>query len=326
MASYERGGFDQSTSYQGSSASNDPNTLMQRIGGNVQKISQNVSQLERLVRQIGTPQDSEEVRDRVHEITHSTNQLAKDTNKDMQTLAHLPPQYSQQQRQIKLQKERLTEQFSDVLKNFQTVQRTAAEKERASISRARAASSNSYVSKKGPLIDFGSGFGEDTTENQFTEPGYSKTAQVLQMENDVDIGAIREREGAIKQLESDIMDVNQIFKDLGMLVHEQGEALVEGTKKEMLFDYCVVSVPHPEEALHPVRVPVSHTSHHHPDHLPGDQVTTTPWQPAGPCPRAQGRRAPGDKITPPTTLNSIYLCPKVKYTLNHVTILLVIYL
>ncbi|XP_052775811.1 syntaxin-7-like isoform X2 [Mya arenaria] len=214
MASYERGGFDQSTSYQGSSASNDPNTLMQRIGGNVQKISQNVSQLERLVRQIGTPQDSEEVRDRVHEITHSTNQLAKDTNKDMQTLAHLPPQYSQQQRQIKLQKERLTEQFSDVLKNFQTVQRTAAEKERASISRARAASSNSY-----------SGFGEDTTENQFTEPGYSKTAQVLQMENDVDIGAIREREGAIKQLESDIMDVNQIFKDLGMLVHEQGEAL-----------------------------------------------------------------------------------------------------
>ncbi|XP_052775810.1 syntaxin-7-like isoform X1 [Mya arenaria] len=225
MASYERGGFDQSTSYQGSSASNDPNTLMQRIGGNVQKISQNVSQLERLVRQIGTPQDSEEVRDRVHEITHSTNQLAKDTNKDMQTLAHLPPQYSQQQRQIKLQKERLTEQFSDVLKNFQTVQRTAAEKERASISRARAASSNSYVSKKGPLIDFGSGFGEDTTENQFTEPGYSKTAQVLQMENDVDIGAIREREGAIKQLESDIMDVNQIFKDLGMLVHEQGEAL-----------------------------------------------------------------------------------------------------
>lgn len=44
-----------------------------------------------------------------------------------------------------MQRERLTEQFSDVLKNFQTVQRTAAEKERASISRARAASSSNYV-------------------------------------------------------------------------------------------------------------------------------------------------------------------------------------
>ena len=26
-------------------------------------------------------------------------------------------------------------------------------------------------------------------------------------------------------LQSDIMDVNQIFKDLGMLVHEQGEVI-----------------------------------------------------------------------------------------------------
>lgn len=46
---------------------------------------------------------------------------------------------------MKMQKERLTEQFSDALKNFQTVQRTAAEKERASISRARAASGSNYV-------------------------------------------------------------------------------------------------------------------------------------------------------------------------------------
>ena len=36
-----------------------------------------------------------------------------------------------------MQKERLTDEFSNVLKNFQTVQRTAAEKERASVQRAR---------------------------------------------------------------------------------------------------------------------------------------------------------------------------------------------
>ncbi|XP_062612993.1 syntaxin-12-like isoform X1 [Saccostrea cucullata] len=45
------------------------------------------------------------------------------------------------------------------------------------------------------------------------------------MEEDVDLEMLREREDAIKQLESDITDVNQIFKDLGMLVHEQGEML-----------------------------------------------------------------------------------------------------
>ncbi|XP_053393859.1 syntaxin-12-like isoform X2 [Mercenaria mercenaria] len=217
MASYGRGSFDQFSSYQdsGSSGGDDSTKLAQSVGNNIQKISQNVKQLEKLVQQIGTPQDSEEVRDRVHQVVHSTNTIAKDTNKDMQTLAHLPaPLNTQQARQFKMQKERLTEQFSDVLKNFQTVQRTAAEKERASISRARAASSSNY-----------SGFGDEPQDDQFSRPGYSQTAQVLQMENDVDLEMIQERESAIKQLESDIMDVNQIFKDLGMLVHEQGEVL-----------------------------------------------------------------------------------------------------
>ncbi|XP_060570506.1 syntaxin-12-like isoform X2 [Ruditapes philippinarum] len=217
MASYGRGSFDQFSSYQdtGSSGGNDSTRLAQSVGNNIQKISQNVKQLEKLVQQIGTPQDSEEVRDRVHQVVHSTNAIAKDTNKDMQTLAHLPaPADTQQARQLKMQKERLTEQFSDILKNFQTIQRTAAEKERASISRARAASSSNY-----------SGFGDEPQDDQFSKQGYSQTAQVLQMENDVDLEMIRERESAIKQLESDIMDVNQIFKDLGMLVHEQGEVL-----------------------------------------------------------------------------------------------------
>ncbi|XP_053393858.1 syntaxin-12-like isoform X1 [Mercenaria mercenaria] len=228
MASYGRGSFDQFSSYQdsGSSGGDDSTKLAQSVGNNIQKISQNVKQLEKLVQQIGTPQDSEEVRDRVHQVVHSTNTIAKDTNKDMQTLAHLPaPLNTQQARQFKMQKERLTEQFSDVLKNFQTVQRTAAEKERASISRARAASSSNYKQRQGPLIDFSSGFGDEPQDDQFSRPGYSQTAQVLQMENDVDLEMIQERESAIKQLESDIMDVNQIFKDLGMLVHEQGEVL-----------------------------------------------------------------------------------------------------
>ncbi|KAL4236640.1 Syntaxin-12 [Mactra antiquata] len=216
MASYGRGSFDQHSSYQsGGSSGSDSGKLIQSIGNNVQKISQNVVQLERLVKQIGTEQDSEEIRDRAHQITHSTNQLAKDTNKDMQALARLPSSgNAQQTRQIKMQKERLTEQFSDALKNFQTIQRTAAEKERASIKRARAASGSNYP-----------GFGDERTEDQFSTPGYSQTAQVLQMENDVDFQMIQERESAIKQLERDIVDVNQIFKDLGMLVHEQGEVL-----------------------------------------------------------------------------------------------------
>ena len=41
-----------------------------------------------------------------------------------------------------MQRDRLTDEFSTALKNFQTIQRTAAEKERASVARARAQSGN----------------------------------------------------------------------------------------------------------------------------------------------------------------------------------------
>lgn len=43
-----------------------------------------------------------------------------------------------EQKQRKMQKERLTNEFSEALKNFQVIQRTAAQKEKESVNRARA--------------------------------------------------------------------------------------------------------------------------------------------------------------------------------------------
>jgi len=51
------------------------------------------------------------------------------------------------------------------------------------------------------------------------------SAPKLQLQQEVDIQMIREREQALQQLESDILDVNQIFKDLAVMVHEQGEMI-----------------------------------------------------------------------------------------------------
>ena len=43
------------------------------------------------------------------------------------------------------------------------------------------------------------------------------------MEEEQNIEELQERERSIRQLESDIVDVNTIFKDLATMVHEQGE-------------------------------------------------------------------------------------------------------
>lgn len=52
----------------------------------------------------------------------------------------------------------------------------------------------------------------------------SRTMQLM-MEDESSLEEVRQREQAIRQLESDILDVNQIFKELATMVHEQGEVV-----------------------------------------------------------------------------------------------------
>lgn len=55
-----------------------------------------------------------------HKITHYTGQLAKDTNGELKELNKFN---LNDQRQLKLQREKLTSDFSAVLNSFQNIQR-----------------------------------------------------------------------------------------------------------------------------------------------------------------------------------------------------------
>ncbi|CAG2182093.1 unnamed protein product, partial [Oppiella nova] len=91
-----------------------------------------------------------------HEVQHYTNQLAKDTNNNLKELAQLPqPTNVSEQKQRRMLRERLTNDFSEALKNFQVIQRTAASKEKESVIRVRTNSGlnssnvwNHYSSRK----------------------------------------------------------------------------------------------------------------------------------------------------------------------------------
>ncbi|KAF4521367.1 hypothetical protein B566_EDAN006956 [Ephemera danica] len=194
--------------------------LAQTIGTSIQKISQNVSSMQRMVNQLGTTQDSQELKTQLHQIQHYTQQLAKDTNSNLKELNAIPMPTSQsEQRQWKMQKERLAEEFTAALSSFQATQRRAAQKEKEDMQRVRA----------------NSGFG-DPFAGGFAPPGGRRSEQLIelqdqherqqaQLQEERDLIELEEREQAIRQLESDISDVNQIFKDLGAMVHEQGEVI-----------------------------------------------------------------------------------------------------
>ncbi|KAG7225381.1 hypothetical protein INR49_027370 [Caranx melampygus] len=176
------------------------------------------AQIKTMVNQLGTRQDTSELQDRLQQMQHYTNQLAKETNKHLKELGSIPlPSSPSEQRQQKIQRDRLMNDFSAALNNFQAVQRRAAEREKESVARARAGSrlSTEDSSRDDKLVSFDNqeDWGQMTTQ----------TEEVAITEEDLEL--IKERETNIRQLESDIMDVNQIFKDLAVMIHDQGEMI-----------------------------------------------------------------------------------------------------
>ncbi|CAL4082946.1 unnamed protein product, partial [Meganyctiphanes norvegica] len=105
------------------------------------------------------------------------------------------------------------------LNDFQAAQRQAAAKEKDALKKARANTDAHFFddSQQGSaLLDLGGGGGL----------GGNRQAQTqIQMEQEAELQQLQERETQIRQLESDIMDVNQIFKDLATMVHEQGDMI-----------------------------------------------------------------------------------------------------
>ncbi|XP_010292642.1 PREDICTED: syntaxin-12 [Phaethon lepturus] len=165
--------------------------------------------------QLGTKQDSSKLQENLQQLQHSANRLAKETNEYLKELGSLPlPLSASEQRQQRLQKERLMNDFSTALNNFQAIQRRVSEKEKETVARARAGSRISRVREE-QLVSFDSG--EDWNQMQSQEEDVAITEQDLEL--------IKERETAIRQLEADILDVNQIFKDLAMMIHDQGDMI-----------------------------------------------------------------------------------------------------
>lgn len=220
----DRGTFGSSYSQQNGSSntssgsSTDFTRLTDTISSNTQKIAQNVARLRSYLALYGTNQDNPELHDKVQQLQQQTNQLAKDTNECTNSLRKITFPPSNDGREMKLLKERLVDQFVKVLTTFQELQREEKEKEKKSVMKARSSFGESSSVSYDP-------FSENYNDPFQTSFAGTKQASLQIDHSQVELEMVREREEAIRKLEGDIMDVNQIFKDLGALVHEQGEVI-----------------------------------------------------------------------------------------------------
>ncbi|KAL1116973.1 hypothetical protein AAG570_004301 [Ranatra chinensis] len=127
------------------------------------------------------------------------------------------PQSHSQQRDCKMQRDRLAEEFTTTLNAFQDIQRQAYQKEKEE-QRNRASSG---------IPPPPSSRRTDPFNEQLIELQDSNTRQQIQehLEDERNLQIMEDQERTIQQLERDISDVNKIFKDLGALVHDQGEVI-----------------------------------------------------------------------------------------------------
>ncbi|CAG5135017.1 unnamed protein product [Candidula unifasciata] len=185
--------------------------LTEQIRGNIFQINSGASDLERAMKGIGTDKDSPQLRDKIHETSQNVNKIVQTTTRLLHKAAE-----KKANKQQKVQLDLLKSQFQDSLQRFHILQKKAADRVKTTVKLSVRSM------QQQPLVSFVSDIelNEDFEDDQ-------RQAQVFKDQEIIedDLALILEREQRIRQLESDILDVNEIFRDLGAMVQSQGEVL-----------------------------------------------------------------------------------------------------
>lgn len=154
-----------------------------------------------------------------HQIRTYTQQLIKDTDTSLKDIVNC------KDRHLKIQRDRLVDEFTAALTAFQAVQRKTVELEKNAVRQAKAANASNLLPKPPGSKNSASSYHEPTNptfENGFID---SKGPVQVQMQEDFDLQALEDQERTIRDLEENIVGVNEIYKKLGALVYEQGNTV-----------------------------------------------------------------------------------------------------
>ncbi|XP_042021800.1 syntaxin-22-like [Salvia splendens] len=189
----------------------------QAVASGIFQINTAVSTFQRLVNTLGTPKDTPDLREKLRKTRLHIGQLVKDTSDKLKQASELD-HHVEASASKKITDAKLAKDFQAVLKEFQKAQRLAAERETAYtpfISQSDLPSSYSASDM---------GVGADKTPEQRSQLLESRRQEVVLLDNEISFNEaiIEEREQGIEEIQHQIGEVNEIFKDLAVLVHEQG--------------------------------------------------------------------------------------------------------
>nr|GEZ79027.1 syntaxin-22-like [Tanacetum cinerariifolium] len=169
-----------------------------------------------LVNSLGTPKDTPELRDKLHKTRLHIGQLVKDTS-DKLKQASETDHHADVSASKKITDAKLAKDFQAVLKEFQKAQRLSAERETAYTPFVP----QTALPSRDPASETDVSY---QSQEQQALLVHNKRQEVLLLDNEIAFNEaiIEERDQGIQEIQNQIGEVNEIFKDLAVLVHEQG--------------------------------------------------------------------------------------------------------
>ncbi|KAK4146428.1 t-SNARE [Dichotomopilus funicola] len=195
--------------------------LFQELSNKLFKLNGNNQRLSGEVGHLGTRRDTPRVRERVHELIEESRNTFKDVGEGVKKIQAWEDATPQQ----KYNQQKLSRDFQASLSEFQSLQRQALEKQKASISAARAAVDDDSA---GAGLDSGSQY-QQQQQLQHGQPQQLQQQELTRLapQDEVDFqeALIIEREEEIRNIEQGVGDLNVLFQQVAQIVTEQGEVL-----------------------------------------------------------------------------------------------------
>ncbi|KAK5127605.1 hypothetical protein LTR85_006945 [Meristemomyces frigidus] len=176
-------------------------------------LTANISRLSNQIALLGTKRETDRVRERVQDLLSETGDGFKEIGEGLKKVQAWHDLSASQ----KYTQGKLNQEFKASLTEFQGLQRQALEKQRASTTAAKAALDQGGEEAGGATTD----------EGQRTQQQLQEQAPRLANQDEVDFqeSLIVERESEIRNIEQSVGELNELFRDVAHMVHEQGQSL-----------------------------------------------------------------------------------------------------
>lgn len=180
------------------------------------QINTHVNTFEKLISTLGTPKDTPSQRDKLHKTRLYILQLVNDTSDKLKQISE-EDHTSEVSTHRKIADAKLAQQFQETLRRFQKAQHLSALRETSYAPLVP----QTLLSLSHTESEVEANF--DKTHEQRVMLVESRRQEML-LDNDIifNEAIIEEREQGIQEVQQQIGEVHEIFKDLALLVHDQG--------------------------------------------------------------------------------------------------------